>query len=43
MYMTQDQGHGIYRKMMRPTPSESPATYAEEDIPDNPPLYIREQ
>ena len=26
--------------MKRPTPSESPATYAEEDIPDNPPFII---
>ena len=33
-------GHGIYRKMKRPTPSESPAAYAEEDIPDNPPFII---
>ena len=35
-------GHGIYRKMKRLTPSEFPAAYAEEDIPDNPP-FIREQ
>ena len=26
--------------MKRPTSSESPATYAEEDIPDNPPFII---
>ena len=35
-------GHGIYRKMKRPTPSEPPATCAEEDIPDNPPPFIME-
>ena len=33
-------GHGIYRKMKRPTSSESPAAYAEEGIPDNPPFII---
>ena len=33
-------GHGIYRKMKRHTPPESPATYAEVDIPDNPPFII---
>ena len=32
-------GHGIYRKMKIFTP-ESPATYAVEDIPDNPPFII---
>ena len=36
--MTQDQDMEFYRTMKRPTPSESPAAYAEEDIPDNPPL-----
>ena len=33
-------GHGINRKMKIPIPSESPATYAVEDIPDNPPFII---
>ena len=32
-------GHGIYRKIKIFTP-ESPATYAVEDIPDNPPFII---
>ena len=33
-------GHGIYSNMKRPISSESPAAYAEEDIPDNPPFII---
>ena len=33
-------GHGIYKNLKRPTPSESQAVYADEDIPDNPPFII---
>ena len=33
-------GHGMYKKMKRPISAEIPATYAEEDIPDNPPFII---
>ena len=33
-------GHGIYSNMKIPISSESPATYAEEDIPDNSPSII---
>ena len=42
-YMIPRPGHGIYKNMKRPTPSESPATYAEEDIPDNPPFIIENE
>ena len=28
-------GHGIYKNMKRPISPETPAAYAEEDIPDN--------
>ena len=33
-------GHRIYSNMKRPISSESPATHAEEDTPDNPPFII---
>ena len=33
-------GHGMYKNMKRPISAETPATYAEEEIPDNPPFII---
>ena len=34
-------GHGMYKNIKRPISVETPATYAEEDIPDNPPFTIK--
>ena len=33
-------GHGMYKNVKRPMSTETPAAYAEEDIPDNPPFII---
>ena len=33
-------GHRMYKNMRRPILGETPATYAEEDTPDNPPFII---
>ena len=33
-------GHGMHKKMNRPKSAATPATYTEEDIPDNPLLII---
>ena len=33
-------GHGMYRNMRKPISRETPATYAEEDTPDNPSFII---